>query len=93
MKPQRIQRKRTRGFKLPPNTVSVTRPGKWSNPFVVSIERDAAQCVELYRAMLLRNQEFRWQACAELRGKNLACWCKLGDPCHADVLIEVVNLQ
>jgi hypothetical protein len=27
----------------------------------------------------------------ELRGKNLACWCKPGTPCHADVLIELAN--
>lgn len=28
---------------------------------------------------------------AELRGKNLACWCKPGAPCHADVLLELAN--
>lgn len=28
---------------------------------------------------------------APLRGKNLACWCKPGDPCHADVLLELAN--
>lgn len=27
----------------------------------------------------------------ELRGKNLACWCKLNQPCHADVLLEIAN--
>ena len=27
----------------------------------------------------------------ELRGKNLACWCKPGTPCHADVLMETAN--
>lgn len=27
----------------------------------------------------------------ELRGKNLACWCKPGDPCHCDVLLEIAN--
>jgi hypothetical protein len=27
----------------------------------------------------------------ELRGYNLACWCKPGTPCHADVLIELAN--
>jgi len=27
----------------------------------------------------------------ELRGKDLACWCKIGDPCHADVLLELAN--
>jgi hypothetical protein len=28
---------------------------------------------------------------AELRGKNLACWCALDQPCHADVLLEIAN--
>ena len=27
----------------------------------------------------------------ELRGKNLACFCKPGTPCHADVLLEIAN--
>ena len=32
---ERIQRKRTKGWKMPPNTVSVTRPGKWGNRWKV----------------------------------------------------------
>lgn len=28
---------------------------------------------------------------AELRGHNLACWCRPGTPCHADLLIEMAN--
>ncbi len=28
---------------------------------------------------------------AELRGHNLACWCRPGTPCHADVLLELAN--
>lgn len=28
---------------------------------------------------------------SSLRGKNLACWCGIGDPCHADVLLELAN--
>ena len=27
----------------------------------------------------------------ELRGKNLACWCRLDQNCHADVLLELAN--
>jgi hypothetical protein len=27
----------------------------------------------------------------ELRGKNLACWCRLDQSCHADVLLELAN--
>jgi hypothetical protein len=29
----------------------------------------------------------------ELRGCNLACWCKPSDPCHADVLLELANKE
>jgi len=28
---------------------------------------------------------------AELGGHNLACWCRPGTPCHADILIELAN--
>lgn len=29
---------------------------------------------------------------AHLAGKNLACWCRAGTPCHADILIRLANL-
>jgi hypothetical protein len=28
-----------------------------------------------------------------LGGHDLACWCALYDPCHADVLLELANVQ
>ncbi len=28
---------------------------------------------------------------SELRGRDLACWCPLDQPCHADVLLELAN--
>lgn len=28
---------------------------------------------------------------SELKGKNLACWCKIGKPCHADILLKLAN--
>jgi hypothetical protein len=27
----------------------------------------------------------------ELKGYNLACWCRPGTPCHSEVLIEIAN--
>ena len=27
----------------------------------------------------------------QLRGRDLACWCPLDQPCHADVLLELAN--
>lgn len=88
--PIRIQRRRTPGWKMPPNTVCVTRPGKWGNPWRVG-QRTAADCVELFRTYALTLDV------SELRGKNLACFCPLADqhgnyvPCHADVLLELAN--
>lgn len=35
MTPKRIQRKRTKGYKTPPNTIYVGRPSKYGNPFRV----------------------------------------------------------
>jgi hypothetical protein len=28
---------------------------------------------------------------SKLHGKHLVCWCPLDKPCHADVLLEIVN--
>jgi hypothetical protein len=48
--PERIQRKRTKGWKMPPNAVYVGRPSPVGNPFRVGIYSDnAAECVEMFR--------------------------------------------
>lgn len=37
-----------------------------------------------------RDQPERYAKLIEpLRGRNLACWCRPGDPCHGDVLLEL----
>ena len=96
MTPQRIQRKRTRGWRMPPNTVYVGRGSKWGTIFRVGQigVPDAQTAVDLYRhEMMTRGgswQDLRFDL-HELRGKNLACWCPLEQPCHADVLLEVAN--
>ena len=91
MKPVRIQRKRTKGWRMPPNTVCVTRPGKWGNPHKAGGEFSVEWAVIAFRAYA--NEQLRknpnWLD--PLRGKNLACFCKIGDPCHADVLLELAN--
>jgi hypothetical protein len=34
---------------------------------------------------------FRQWDLTELAGHDLACWCPLDQPCHADVLLELAN--
>lgn len=98
--PIRIQSKRTKGWKMPPNTVSVTRPGKWGNPYKIGARDprtggvfDAASAVERFRNSLVlgRLAVSEETIKRELRGKNLACFCALDQPCHADVLLEIAN--
>lgn len=101
MKPKRIQRKRTRGWKMPRNTVYVGRPTKWGNPFLIGQTYPYAhspaltrqQTIELFEDYL-KNEFLGIQikdVKRELRGKNLACWCPLGEPCHADALLKLAN--
>lgn len=87
MTPQRIQRKRTKGWKMPPNTVSVCRPGKWGNPFTF------ANSGRIHPAMRFACEVAPLLDVAPLRGKNLACWCAVGAWCHADVLLELANAR
>lgn len=92
--PQRIQRKRTKGWKAPEGAVYVGRPTKWGNPFPVS-EYGRAEAVGRFQTWLRNTPEGRAVAEAarnELRGKNLMCWCGKG-PCHADELLRVANWE
>jgi hypothetical protein len=91
--PQRIQLSRARGWRMPPDTVKVDRSTRWGNPFVAATPAGRAHAVAQFRAYIGDPQQraFVEDASRVLRGKNLACWCPLDGPCHADVLLEVVN--
>lgn len=127
---QRIQRKRTKGFKLPENTVCVDRNTKWGNPFyeapyglciafkgcypIIVNKHPLYSAVKMFHECVLNNtvvyqlagtlgynkgiadllfNKFQYisQHVLELKGKNLACFCKEGADCHGDVLLELAN--
>lgn len=92
--PERIQRKRVKGWRMPENTVSVTRPGRYGNPFKVGAStncKTAGDAVLLFEIFLVDHPKTSERWAQELRGKNLACFCPLDQPCHADVLLELAN--
>lgn len=122
-KPIRIQLSRKKGWRMPENTVKVSRPGPFGNPYkVVQCARfkddgapgyagrhdwelnypitrsktEAAQrAVDGFKEMYATSTIPYWEKMRglvpALRGKNLACWCRLDQPCHADVLLELAN--
>jgi hypothetical protein len=65
---------------------------RYANPFTAR-EHGAADAVRLYREHLLTTPGLLAAARAELAGRDLACWCQPGAPCHADVLLELVNRE
>ena len=119
--PQRIQRKRTKGWRMPEGAVYVGRPTIWGNPFrvgEVAAHRHRAtthpydfyadhhrviradQAVGLFRKIIEQPHEHQYVGHATptpraireaLAGRDLACWCPLNQPCHADVLLEIAN--
>lgn len=122
MKPQRIQRKRTKGWRMPENTVYVGRGSKYGNPYRIGVDGNAEECVAKFRDLIMylvmpsaigqpaemipmltpaKTPLFYMTEkgliahpsipITRLRGKNLACWCKEGEACHADVLLEIAN--
>jgi hypothetical protein len=155
-RPRRVQRRRTKGWRMPEDALYVGRPSKWGNPFQYRtphglvrygpahlarfgrewdyegrISADGnrhdmwfsadnivethvryatrAEVVELYRLTLTEptpGMRMAWPSRAghfltvsrddivrELRGHDLACWCPLDQPCHADVLLAVANSE
>jgi hypothetical protein len=98
--PVRIQLSRKKGWRMPPNTVKVDRTTRWGNPYpVASTKRihpaeagyTAEQAVSAFKGRMHGLLAINAVDLSALRGKNLACWCKLGAPCHADVLLELAN--
>lgn len=113
--PTRIVRKRVKGWTMPPNTVSVTRPGKYGNPYTVkpigmthwavfkgdvvvgtrTRSRNIAltQCLDMYRTWALEQIDADPQWLEPLREKSLACFCKEGELCHGNILLELANKE
>lgn len=98
--PVRIQRKRSKGWRMPENTLYVGRPTKWGNQFPVGGLMTREESVKRFEESLNDwiNNKFGYgdshsfeKFIAPLRGKNLACWCSTGEVCHADVLLRLAN--
>lgn len=91
--PKRVQRKRSRGWKMPEGAVYVGRGTKWGNKYRLSDGWSREEAIQKFRADLFAGRLpcSIEQVQRHLRGKDLACWCRLEDACHADVLLEVAN--
>lgn len=86
-------------FKVGALTVVWHRPSRREQPVYrdVFLVTDAAHAVRLFAQAMERRPDWyhdSWRPgdVSELRGKDLACWCALDEPCHADVLLRLANV-
>lgn len=97
--PQRIQRRRVKGWRMPPGAIYVGRPtmwgnryqiGSWSNTLGRTVET-VEEAIRLYREVVWSAPHMQAWIRENLRGHDLVCWCRLDEPCHADWLLELAN--
>ena len=96
--PLRIQRRRTKGYKMPDGSIYVGRPTRFGNPWHHSTNMSSERCVNLYEMWIKGlikvkgRQPPGMDEVVALRGKRLACWCPLTKPeCHAEILCAMAN--
>jgi hypothetical protein len=89
--PERIQMTRSKPWRAGhPHAVKVDRSTKWGNRYrvgdpspVTGDPMTAEEACDLFECHVVPTLPVH-----ELAGKDLACWCRPGAPCHADVLLK-----
>jgi hypothetical protein len=81
---------------MPEDAIYVGRPTKWGNPFAIGAPHPAHgrpmtrdEAIDLYAASV--DAALEQAARQELRGRDLVCWCRPDQRCHADVLLDLAN--
>ena len=96
---ERIQLRRSKGWKMPAGALKVDRTTRWGNPFTTLACGSAALAVAQY-GRWLRGETSAPDGASPpslaaireaLAGHDLACWCKLGTPCHGELLLAIAN--
>lgn len=67
--------------------------GIWSDRWPLKFDAQVAAVLAFRR--MVDDPQTGWASAAQeqVAGRSLACWCRIGDPCHADVLLEAANDQ
>ncbi|OHV39651.1 hypothetical protein BBK14_32870 [Parafrankia soli] len=103
--PARIRLSRAPGWRMPTGAEKVDRTTPWGNPFDHR-ECGRADAIRRYAAWLagegpdklpggrrvgMVSRSWVLDHLPDLAGHQLACWCPLDEPCHADVLARLAT--
>ena len=89
----RIQKKNyyDSSWRSNPNAVYVGRPSRWGNPYKIGRDGTREQVLAKYRRWLENELIDNPYFLEPLRGKDLVCFCKLTEACHADIIAEFLK--
>lgn len=83
--------------RIPDGAVYVGRsaPGLKASPFAnpFTLKKHGPTALTLFAEYLDSRPDLIARVRNELAGHDLACWCRLGQPCHADLLLDLVNRE
>ena len=55
--PRRIQRSRAKGWRMPPNTLCVSRPSRWANPWRIARQRGGFVCEDTRNGLIIEARD------------------------------------
>lgn len=74
--------------------VYVGRPSKYGNPYSLS-DHSRDEALDLYASWIANQIEIAPGNLEEIKedlgGKDLVCWCRLDQRCHAGILLKLAN--
>lgn len=97
--PERIQMRRAKGWRKPANTVMITRPNRFANPFRVE-DHGRDRALALYEEWITNPDAppittgktiYRRPDPTDIAGMDVACACRLDEACHGDILLALAN--
>ena len=76
---------------MPPNTIYVGRGSIWENTYTIGALSRETVVKEYERWLDSKSDDFLLNFLKPLVGHDIACWCKVNELCHGDLLIEIIE--
>ena len=76
---------------IPAGGKLVALPTKFGNKFKENVDGTLTEIIRKYEVWIMGQPDLLAKVRRELRGKDLYCYCKPGQPCHGDVLLRIAN--
>ena len=70
--------------------VFIGRPSIYGNPFIIGKDGTRSQVIEKFEEYFTKLSNIK-ELLNDIEGKRIACWCKINDNCHGDVIVKLIK--